>query len=243
MIGSRGLIDWLDRQRVSLAFTTYQSNKLFLIGRRENGQLSAFERTFERCMGLWSDGQTMWLTSQFQIWRLENVLAAGTIANGFDRLYVPRVGYVTGDVDAHDIAVTSEGHLLFVNTLFSCLATVSQRDNFQPLWRPSFISKLAAEDRCHLNGLAMENGEPRYVTACSRSDVGDGWRDRRGDGGCVLDVATSEAVVSGLSMPHSPRMYRGRLWLLNSGCGEFGWVDTTRGVFEPVALCPGYARG
>ena len=135
------------------------------------------------------------------------------------------------------------GGVIFVNTLFSCLATVSEKYSFIPLWQPPFISKLAAEDRCHLNGLALRDGLPRYVTAVSQSDVADGWRDRRPDGGCVIDISSNEIILSGLSMPHSPRWYRDKLWLLNSGTGEFGYADIERGVFEPVAFCPGYMRG
>ncbi|MFZ1728397.1 MAG: TIGR03032 family protein [Albidovulum sp.] len=122
-------------------------------------------------------------------------------------------------------------------------APSSDGHSFRPIWRPSFISRLAAEDRCHLNGLAMEAGKPRYVTCASRSDVTDGWRDRRADGGIVIDVASGETVASGLSMPHSPRLRDGRLWLLNSGTGEFGWIDAASGTFTAVTFCPGYARG
>ena len=114
--------------------------------------------------------------------------------------------------------------MIFVNTLFGCLATFSPRASFQPLWRPPFLSALVPEDRCHLNGLAMRDGRPAYVTAVAASDVADGWRDRRRDGGCVIDVASGGIVASGLSMPHSPRWYRDRLWVLNSGTGEFGSV-------------------
>jgi uncharacterized protein (TIGR03032 family) len=123
------------------------------------------------------------------------------------------------------------------------LATVSETHSFVPVWQPPFISKLAAEDRCHLNGLAMREGQPRYVTAVSQSDVTDGWRDKRRDGGCVIDVGSNQVIVTGLSMPHSPRLYRDKLWLLNSGTGEFGVVDVNRGEFESVAFCPGYLRG
>ncbi len=132
---------------------------------------------------------------------------------------------------------------MFVNTRFGCLATVSERDSFMPLWRPPFLSKLAAEDRCHLNGLALDNGSVRYVTAVSTSDVTDGWRDRRRSGGVVCDVRTNNILASGLSMPHSPRVYRDQLWLLNSGTGYFGSIDLVDGNFEPLAFCPGYARG
>jgi uncharacterized protein (TIGR03032 family) len=157
--------------------------------------------------------------------------------------YVPRVGYTTGDIDVHDIAVAADGRVIFVCTLFGCLATLSERASFQPLWRPPFVSALVPEDRCHLNGLAMRDGRAAYVTAVADCDVADGWRDRRQDGGCVVDVASGEIVCRRLSMPHSPRWYRERLWLVNSGSGEFGSVDLATGRFEPIAFCPGYLRG
>ena len=242
--GSRQFNAWLAEQRLSLAFTTYQAGKLFFIGLTPpEGRLSIFERTFNRCMGLCADGDTLWMSSLYQLWRFENALEPGRAHDGYDRLYVPQVGYVTGDLDIHDVAVDGDGRVVFVNTLFSCLATTSERHSFEPIWRPPFVTRLAAEDRCHLNGLAMENGRPRYVTAVSRSDVADGWRDRRTDGGCVIDVESGEIDVSGLSMPHSPRLHQGRLWLLDSGTGFLGTVDTDAGAFEPVAFCPGYTRG
>lgn len=89
----------------------------------------------------------------------------------------------------------------------------------------------------------MVEGKPRYVTAVSRSDVTGGWRERRQDGGVVMDIEANEIVASGFSMPHSPRFYQGKLWLLNSGTGEFGYLDLLTGQFQPVAFCPGYMRG
>ncbi|MEQ9669802.1 TIGR03032 family protein [Coleofasciculus sp. G2-EDA-02] len=260
LTGSRQFTAWLAEQNLSLAFTTYQAGKVFFIGLQPTGQLSIFERTFERCMGLCIHGSTLYMSSLYQLWRFENVLEAGQIHNGYDCLYVPQVGYVTGDLDVHDVAVVyppltppskGGGSLapplqrgaggdspIFVNTLFSCLATVSETHSFVPVWQPPFISKLAAEDRCHLNGLAMGEGQLTYVTAVSQSDVADGWRDKRRDGGCVVDVGSNEVIVTGLSMPHSPRVYGDKLWLLNSGTGEFGYVDLERGIFESVAFCP-----
>ncbi len=240
---SRQFPQWLAEQRLSLAFTTYQAGKLFFIGLQPSGRLSIFERTFNRCLGLWGNGQTLWMSSLYQLWRFENVLEPGQWHEGYDRMYVPQMSYVTGDLDVHDIAVESTGRVVFVNTLFGCLATPSETHSFIPLWKPPFLSKLAAEDRCHLNGVALEHGRCKYVTSVSQSDVLDGWRNRRGDGGCVIDVTTDEIVATGLSMPHSPRVYRNRLWLLNSGTGHFGWVDLSTGTFEEVAFCPGYLRG
>lgn len=243
LTGSRQFTSWLAEQNVSLAFTTYQSGKLFLIGLRADGRLSVFERTFNRCLGLYATAETLYVTSLYQLWRFENFLSPGQTHQGYDRLYVPQIGYTTGDLDIHDVAVDTDGRVVFVNTLFSCLASVAERYSFIPRWKPPFISKLAAEDRCHLNGLAMESGRPRYVTAVSESDVHDGWRDRRRDGGVVIDVASNAIVLGGLSMPHSPRLYRGKLWLLDSGSGYFGYVDLPQGRFERVSFCPGYARG
>lgn len=240
---SRHFPEWLYEQRLSLTFTTYQTNRLFLVGLKPNGELSIFERLFDRPMGLFATSERLYMSSRYQLWQFDNALPPGETYKGYDKLYVPRLGYTTGDLDIHDIAVGRAERVTFINTVYSCLATLSDRYSFTPLWQPSFISKLAPEDRCHLNGLAMVAGEPGYVTAVSRSDVAAGWRERRADGGCVVDVQRNEVILTGLSMPHSPRWYRDKLWLLNSGAGEFGYVDLERGSFEPVAFCPGYLRG
>jgi len=240
---SRNLVSWLAEQRISLASTTYQAGKLFLFGRNATGQISTFERSFSRCMGLFANGQSLWMTSLFQLWRFENMLRPGETYNGYDRLYVPKVGTTTGDLDIHDVAVEADGRVVFVNTKFGCLATFDERLSFKPLWQPPFQSKLAPEDRCHLNGLALQDGKARYVTMCGTSDIVDGWRDRRRDGGIVMDVTDNSVVASGLSMPHSPRVYQGKLWVLDSGTGRLGWIDRATGRFESLTFCPGYLRG
>lgn len=243
VLASRGLADWLRAQRVGLAFTTYEAGKLFLLGTDQDGGLSAFERTFSRSMGVCAAGKSLWLATHYQIWRFDNVLDNGNTLEGYDSLYVPMVGFTTADLDTHDLAVEGSGRVVFVATRYSCLAAIGEGTSFVPLWKPSFISRLAPEDRCHLNGLAVRDGQPAFVTAVSTSDVAEGWRNSRRDGGVVIDVRTGEIVLAGLSMPHSPRWYRDRLWLLDSGTGRFGWVDSGSGRFEPVAFCPGYARG
>jgi len=245
VLGSRYFASWLADQQISLALTTYQTGKLFLIGRGTDQNISVFERTFNRSMGCWAsdDAQTLWMSSQYQLWRFENALAPGELHQGYDRLYIPRAAYTTGDIDIHDVAVEESGRVVFVATHFNALATLSERASFTPLWRPPFVSALVPEYRCHLNGLALRDGRVRYVTAVSQTDVSDGWRDRRHDGGSVIDVQTNEIVARGLSMPHSPRWHHEKLWLLNSGTGEFGFIDLPQGRFEPVTFCPGYLRG
>lgn len=244
LLASPDLGAWMQQEQVSFAFTTYQTNRLFCIGSYPNGQIIAHERLVDKPMGLYVDHECLYMSSRYQIWQFRNLLKLNERHKGCDRLYVPHTAHTTGDLNVHDVVLDRSQRLVFVNTDFSCLATLSPDYSFIPLWQPPFISKLAAEDRCHLNGLALVDGEPAYVTACSATDTAAGWRDHRVGGGIVLDVRSNQTITTGLSMPHSPRWYQGKLWLLNSGAGEFGWVDVDRGnQFTPLMFCPGFVRG
>jgi hypothetical protein len=133
--------------------------------------------------------------------------------------------------------------LWVVNTAFSCLCTLDSRHSFVPRWRPPFITSLAAEDRCHLNGLAMAGGAPQYVTALAETDTPQGWRPTKVTSGCLIDVASGQTVARGFAMPHSPRVHGGRLWMLHSGAGQLVLVDPQSGKAETVTELPGYTRG
>ena len=242
---SRGLSRWLTSRRTSFAFSSYQTGQLFLVGGHADGTVSVNQQYFQRAMGLaWRPGR-LYLASRYQLWRLENVLRPGELANrAFDLLLVPRNAQTTGDLDMHEVAVDDAGRVLFVNTNYSCLATLDLKNSFRPIWKPPFISRLAAEDRCHLNGLAVgPRGEPRYVTAVSRSDVVNGWRERRAEGGVLIDVATGGIVTDQLSMPHSPRLAGDDLYLLDSGRGFLVRIDPRDGSRTDIAFCPGFLRG
>ncbi|MGH6933177.1 MAG: TIGR03032 family protein, partial [Dongiaceae bacterium] len=240
---SRQFSAWLNEQKVSIAFTTYQANMMFFIGLDPKGRLWHHRRGLPRCMGMTLHENSIYVSSLYQIWRFENALRPGQPHHGHDRMYVPKVGHVTGDIDVHDMAIDKSGRLIFVSSLYCCIATTSETHSFVPLWKPKFVSKLASEDRCHLNGLAMRDGRPVYATAISEGDVADGWRDHRRSGGILIDIQKNEVVARGFSMPHSPRWYRGRLWLHNSGTGEFGFYNFRDQKFQPVCFCPGYLRG
>lgn len=245
LTASPSFAPWLAATGSSIAFTTYQAGKLFFLSATHEGRISVVERTFARSMGIGvsSDSRALALATQYQILRFDNVVAEQAVGAGPDALFAPHASWVTGDVDAHDVGWGADGRPFFINTLFSCISTVSDAHSFKPIWKPHFITQLAAEDRCHLNGMAVEDGVPRYVTAVSPSDVADGWQEGRVGHGVVIEVESNEIVAQGLSMPHSPRLHEGRLWLLNSGTGEFGYVDAQSGRFETIAFCPGYARG
>ncbi len=246
---SPDLSSFLGANRINLALSSYQSGKFYLLGQNKDGGLLVDERFFRKAMGICApEKDTVLLATLFQIIKFKNVLDPGQEANNlYDACFVPRQIHVTGALDAHDVGLLKDGRIVFVNTLYNCLATPSARHSFTPLWKPPFISKIIKEDRCHLNGLAMEDGIPRYVTAVSKSDTIDGWRDRRFDGGIVIDVASGEIVIGNLSMPHSPRIYNGKLYVLNSGTGELGWIEPAEKAadakFHVVAFCPGFVRG
>jgi uncharacterized protein (TIGR03032 family) len=237
--------DWLAEQRVSLAFSTYQTGTLFAVGLDSCGRLAVDSIHLKRCMGLWVEnlGRTVLVGAQDQIWRFDNILPPGQSHEGHDGIYAPETAWTTGDLDTHDLARDGRGRVLFVNTRYSCLAAASEDHHFAPVWRPPFVTELAPGDRCHLNGLAVRDGRPAFVTVLARTDTPQGWREHKRDGGAVIETTTGECVVAGLSMPHSPRWYRESLWLLESGTGQFGRVDADAGRFEPLCFCPGYPRG
>jgi uncharacterized protein (TIGR03032 family) len=240
---SPGLAGWLAAKRVSLAFSTGED--VFLVGVGPSGQLSVFSTEIERCTALTAvDSDTLYLATRYQIWRLVNAVPRGELAEErYDRLYIPQSAHTTGNLSVQGIGVESDGRVLFVNTPFNCIAALDERKNFQPLWLPPWVTELAMGDRCHLNGVALRDGAAAYATSLSRSNQPDGWRADRLDGGVVVDLASNEIIATGLSMPHTPRWYRDRLWVTSAGTGEFGYIDLERGNFEVVASCPGFVRG
>ncbi|WP_291724382.1 TIGR03032 family protein [Bernardetia sp.] len=235
-------LEWLHQEEISLAISTYQTNKLFLVGRDTTKHLFVSEKSFDRAMGLHVESEnSFYLSTRFLLWRFENALAEGQIHKEADKVYIPRQAFTTGDLDAHDISKDENGNIVFVNTRYNCIAQISEKYNFKPIWTPPFITKMVSEDRCHLNGMAMRDGKPRYVTMVGQTDRLDEWREHRKDGGVVMDIQNNEVLAEGLSMPHSPRYYQDKLWVLNAGKGQFGYVEDKK--FVPITWLDGFLRG
>ena len=242
---SRGLAAWLTKNQTSFAITSYQSGRLFVVGTMPDGTVSVHQQVFSRAMGVCWHRNGLWLASRVQLWRLENILPEGMTAQGrFDLVLMPRSAHMTGDIDVHEVAVDDDGRPVFVNTSFSCLAMLDPIDSFRPIWKPPFITELAREDRCHMNGIGMVDGKPKYVTAVSQTDVADGWHGRPLPKGVIIDVQTDRVVTDQLSMPHSPREAPdGRLYAVDSGRGFLVEVDKETGDLRDIAFCPGFLRG
>jgi uncharacterized protein (TIGR03032 family) len=234
----------LDRYGISLLVTTYQAGRLVVL-RADGPVLNTHFRGFPKPMGLAVQDNRLAIGTALEICEYQNVPAVASKAppaGKHDACFLPRTAYATGDIQIHEMAWVDD-ELWFVNTAFSCLCTRGAGYSFQPRWRPPFVTHLAPEDRCHLNGLGLVDGQVRYVTALGETNTAGGWRANKRNGGVLLDVPANQVILRGLSMPHSPRWHNGQLWLAESGAGSLGIVDLAAGVYRPVAELPGYTRG
>jgi uncharacterized protein (TIGR03032 family) len=234
----------LQQAASSLLVSTYQAGKLVIV-RENEGKLNTHFRVYNRPMGLAADGGRMALGTAATVEYYRNMpeVARKLQPEGrHDAAFLPRHGHITGNIDIHEMDWAGD-ELWLVNTRFSCLCTLDGEHSFVPRWRPKFISGYAAEDRCHLNGLEVVDGRPRYVTALGTSDVAGGWRENKAGGGVLIDIDSDEIICRGLSMPHSPRWYQDKLWVLESGNGTLATVDSDNGQLETVAELPGFTRG
>jgi uncharacterized protein (TIGR03032 family) len=241
---SRELGAFLEQLGVTLLVSTYQAGKL-VAASGVDGQLQLTFHNFESPMGLAANGKRVWVGCKTQVWELTN---APQIARQLppvgrhDACYLTRRAHITGNLQGHELAWTG-GELWIVNTLFSCLCTLSADYSFAPRWRPPFISGLAAEDRCHLNGLAFDSSGVRYVTALGQTDEPGGWRPNKAAGGVLIEVPSGRCMLQGLCMPHSPRLHAGAVWLLDSGRGALVRWSGSGNQWDEVCKLPGYARG
>jgi uncharacterized protein (TIGR03032 family) len=241
---SVNLEDILNQIGSSLLISTYQAGRVVAVG-VARGALNVTLHAYERAMGLAVAPDRLAVGSGPQLFFLQSmpeIAARLEPAGKFDSCFVTRSSHLTGEIHSHELAFAGQ-QLWFVNTLFSCLCVLHPRLSFSPKWKPHFVSIVTSEDRCHLNGLAMADGQPRYATALGETDSPQGWRPGKASGGCLIDIANNVTVATGFSMPHSPRVYQGRVWLLDSGTGRLVIVDPRSGTSETVAVLPGYARG
>jgi len=224
--------------------TTYQAGRLVML-RADGSVLNTHFRLFPKPMGMAVRPNRIAIGTEMEIREYHNVPAVCARLDPpgkHDACFLPRMAHGTGDIDIHEMAWVDK-ELWFINTRFSCLCTRSPEYSFQPRWRPKFVRQLTPEDRCHLNGLAIADGRPKYVTALGECNEADGWRKNKRDGGILIDIESDEIIAHGLSMPHSPRWYRNQLWLLHSGTGGLGTIDPVTGKYEELIELPGFTRG
>jgi len=228
----------------SLLVTTYQAGKLVIV-RADGDVINTHFRNFKKPMGMAVDGGRLAIGTAQEIWEFRNVPAVAPRLEPkgkVDSCFLPRHGHITGDIQIHEMCYEGTD-LWFINTAFSCLCTYDVDHSFSPRWRPPFVTDLAPGDRCHLNGLGVANGKPKWVTALGKTNETGKWRENKKDGGILMDLDSNEIVLEGLSMPHSPRWYQDKLWVLESGTGSFGYVDLDTCKYESIVELPGFTRG
>jgi uncharacterized protein (TIGR03032 family) len=233
----------LSQLGITLLVSTYQAGQLVKLG-APGGKLEISFHRFDRCMGIaWQSGRLA-VGSRESVHFLEErrEVASALPTPGFETTYLARRSIQTGEIQGHEL-VWSDSKLWCVNTAFSCLCQISDTFSFLPIWKPKFISELAAEDRCHLNGVAFDGGSPAYVSVLGETNTPQGWRPGKLGGGCLMDVRQNEVVARGFAMPHSPRVWNNQLWCLNSGYGRLEMIDRHSGKATEVVGVPGYTRG
>ena len=244
---SLSLAKILRAAKASLVITTYKSGQLILVrAERDEPKLTTSFKRFNRPMGVAARGSRLSVGTSDSIINFSHqpgLKSQIDPTNKPDRIYALRSMTRSGDISIHEMDFDSDGELWFVNTKFSCLSKQQLNFSFNCEWKPEWITELAAEDRCHLNGLAMVDGQPRYVTTLSQTNTPNGWREHKGSSGTLIDIKTNRVVASNLSMPHSPRWYQNKLWLLESGKGSLVTVDIETGSVETVIELQGFTRG
>lgn len=236
----------LERLNLSVLLSTYQAGRVVSLG-SHRGQLQVGFSRFDQAMGLARTPTGLVVGSRDAIWSLpaSREIAPRIKPEGqHDIAFLARSCHHSGPLMGHDLAWCGE-RLWLVNTLFNGLVTIEGSWSFVPQWQPPFIGGWAAGDRCHLNGLAISDDgrAPAYVTALGECDSENGWRENKATGGCLIHVPSGEVVLRGLAMPHSPRLYNGQLYLLDSGQGSLVRFDPLTGTRSTVATLPGFTRG
>lgn len=242
---SKGFAALLARLGVSLA-TTLVPDRLALIGRDEAGALAVESAPLAHAWGLAVSGDRLAVSTLREIIVYANAPRLAPHHPGrpreFDAFFAPRVSFFTGDAQIHDMALGRSG-LVVANTRFSALCAVDGEYSFKPLWRPPFVSALMPDDRCHLNGFALEGQRLAYATAFGAFDTPRGWREHPPQHGVLFDIGGERVLCEGLCLPHSPRLIDGRLYVTEMGSGKVYEIDRGNGSRRLLASLPGLTRG
>jgi uncharacterized protein (TIGR03032 family) len=236
------LRQWLQSRRICLALSTGESGRIITLGAGASG-LAVFDVPCEGPGALLPTADGLYVATQSRVWCFDDALTGGANYRGADRLCLPSQCRPTGAIGIQDLGVEESGRLLAAVARFNCVARMNSRGDLKPIWRPAFIDGAVRDDRCHLTGFCLRDGALAYVTVTAATNEKDGWRQQTASGGQVIDAATHRAVAQGLALPRAPRLYRDRLWILESGSGALGWIDLQSKRFERLAELPGFPRG
>lgn len=242
---SKGFNDLLEKLKVTILLSTYQAGKVMAISAK-NGRLVQTATNFKKPMGIALDHtgkMAVACLNEVRVYKSAPRLAGNfpEAPNTYDTLFMPRGTYFSGTTDIHDL-VFGNDKLWAVNTLFSCICSIDHNHSFTPYWQPSFIDDLLPEDRCHLNGMDLMDGEPAIVSALGQGNKKESWREDLISGGVIIDIPSNKILLDGLAMPHAPRLYGEKLYFLQSALGLLSIYEPKTRKKSDIPL-PGFPRG
>lgn len=238
----------LKQLSATLLYSTYQAGKVVMISSPEGKSITKYGKNFKRPMGIAvsEDGKTIAIASKSEvgIFTASDVLSVSypERPQHYSHLYIPQAKYHTGIVDTHEIA-WSNNELIITNTLFSCISKMSYQYHFEELWRPPFITDIAPEDRCHLNGVALVDGKPRYITMFAQCNEEKGWRNLPYNSGVLMDTESGEILIDQLPLPHSPVYFDEKIYFLLSATGEVMYYDIKTKETKKLHQFNSFVRG
>lgn len=156
--------------------------------------------------------------------------------------------YLPGCLYLHDLAMV--GSRLLANAVaLNAVVELPPRGGFRPVWWPRSIDAPGGPrtERNYLQLNSIASGGSLRRSFFSASAAAPSARrpgqlhfpvDKRG---VIFSGRTRDVVATGLTRPHSARLFDGELWVDNSGYGEVGRI--VAGRFEPVLRLPGWTRG
>jgi len=156
--------------------------------------------------------------------------------------------FYPGSLYIHDLALI--GGNLHANAVgHNSIVRLRGEGQFENVWWPKCIEHRGRpefkQNHIQLNSIAAgRTPEDSYYTAssCTIGRLRPGHLRYKVDRqGVVFSGRTREPVCHGLTRPHSARLWKGRIWVANSGYGEIGYVNDGR--LEVVCRLPGWTRG
>lgn len=177
---------------------------------------------------------------------IELAIASNPINKLQEKILMPsRVKYYGGSYYFHDLAFINGS--LYANSVgknsIIMVDFISSKSD-RAVWSP-LPEKENVRNHIQLNSIAANKSLADSYFSASAEKPG---KYKPGDlkfpvdrKGVIFQGKDKKVVARGLTRPHSARLFRNKLWVNNSGYGEFGCIEN--GKFSSFVKLPGWTRG
>ncbi len=210
------ILEFLEQLEINIVLSFYMNGILSNFRVKDNKAILS-SGSAPRPMGMSFTEEGGWALTQSGVTYYKSFLLDGL------NMLRPIVTHYVGNLDCHELVVVNSIPVLNA-TRFNALVTIDAdpASDFKFIYKPSFCDEENdAKDTHHVNGIGLKDGGIRYVTAFSDIETSElkGWKHFP-DTGVVWDVVQDEPALRGLTLPHSPRLDDGFIYVCNSGTGE-----------------------